>query len=65
MLRFFDVLFSLAGLVVSLPALLALAVVGCFSTGSPLFFQVRVGRDQKPFTLVKFRTMCPGTASVA
>src|SRR5215469_1490888 len=33
--------------------------------GSPLFRQARVGRHQKPFVLVKFRTMKPGTASVA
>jgi lipopolysaccharide/colanic/teichoic acid biosynthesis glycosyltransferase len=33
--------------------------------GSPLFWQTRVGRHQKPFVLVKFRTMKPGTASVA
>lgn len=65
MLRFFDVLFSLAGLVVGLPALLVLVVAGYFDTGSPLFFQVRVGRHQKPFTLIKFRTMRSETESVA
>ena len=34
-------------------------------TGSPVFRQVRVGRNKKPFTLVKFRTMKVDTASVA
>ncbi len=45
--------------------LLVLTVIGLFDTGSPVFRQVRVGRHQKPFTLVKFRTMKVDTASVA
>lgn len=65
MLRFFDVLFSFAGLIVGLPLFLILLLAGYLVTGSPLFFQIRVGRYQKPFTLVKFRTMRPETASVA
>lgn len=65
MLRVFDFLFSLLGLVCGFPVLLIIYVVGLFDTGSPLFFQERVGRNQKPFTLVKFRTMKLDTASVA
>lgn len=65
LLRFFDLLFSSVSLIVGLPLFLILLVACYFDTGSPLFFQVRVGRNQKPFTLVKFRTMRPGTASVA
>ncbi|WP_044408411.1 sugar transferase [Thiomicrospira microaerophila] len=65
MIRFFDFVFSLAGLVVGLPVLVILYVIGLFDTGSPLFFQERVGRNKKPFTLVKFRTMKVDTASVA
>jgi len=61
----FDFVFSLLGLVVGLPVLLVLTVIGLFDTGSPIFRQVRVGRHQKPFTLVKFRTMRLDTASVA
>ena len=61
----FDFVFSLVGLVVGLPVLLVLTVIGLFDTGSPIFRQVRVGRYQKPFTLVKFRTMRLDTASVA
>lgn len=53
------------GLVVGFPVLLGLTIVGLFDTGSPIFRQVRVGRHQKPFTLVKFRTMKVNTASVA
>lgn len=65
MIRFFDVVFSLAGLLVGFPVLVILYVIGLFDTGSPLFKQERVGRHQKPFTLVKFRTMKVDTASVA
>ncbi|MGK9064903.1 sugar transferase [Stutzerimonas chloritidismutans] len=65
MIRVFDFLFSLVGLVVGFPVLLVLTLIGLFDTGSPIFRQVRVGRNQQPFTLVKFRTMRVDTASVA
>lgn len=65
MLRLLDIVFSLLGLVLGFPVLLLVYLVGLFDTGAPLFWQERVGRHQKPFTLVKFRTMRVGTASVA
>lgn len=65
MTRAFDILFSGFGLLLGWPVLVLIALVGWFDNGSPLFKQVRVGRFQKPFTLVKFRSMRPGTASVA
>lgn len=65
MLRFFDFIFSLLGLIVGFPILLLIYVIGLFDTGSPLFRQERVGKNQKSFTLVKFRTMSVDTASVA
>ncbi len=65
MIRFFDFIFSLLGLIVGFPVLLVLTVIGLFDTGSPIFSQKRVGRNKKPFTLVKFRTMKVDTASVA
>lgn len=65
MLRLLDLLFSSVGLLLGSPVLLTIYVVGLFDTGSPLFRQERVGRNQRPFTLVKFRTMRPDTASVA
>ena len=65
MIRVFDFAFSLLGLVCGFPLLLLLAVIGFFDTGSPIFRQERVGRDKKPFTLVKFRTMRKDTEWVA
>jgi len=65
MMRLLDVLFSAVGLLLLSPVLLVVWLVGWFDTRSPLFRQERVGRYQKPFVLVKFRTMRPDTASVA
>lgn len=65
MIRLLDFLFSLFGLLLALPFLVILYVIGLFDTGSPIFMQRRVGRNKKPFTLVKFRTMTVNTASVA
>lgn len=65
MIRSLDVLFSGLGLIITSPILLVLFFLGLFDTGSPLFFQKRLGRNKIPFTLVKFRTMRIGTASVA
>lgn len=65
MIRFFDILFSLAGLILGLPLLLLIMVAGYFDTGSPIFRQERVGKNKTAFILVKFRTMKPDTVSVA
>lgn len=65
MLRVLDFLFSSVGLIIGAPVLIAIYVIGLFDTGSPLFYQERVGRNQKSFILVKFRTMKTDTASVA
>lgn len=65
MIRLLDVVFALFGLVIGFPILLILYLMGLLDTGSPLFKQERVGRHQKPFILVKFRTMKLDTASVA
>ncbi|KID57958.1 lipid carrier : UDP-N-acetylgalactosaminyltransferase [Pseudoalteromonas luteoviolacea] len=65
MIRILDFLFAFFGLLFAFPFLLILFVVGLFDTGSPIFTQERVGRNKKPFILVKFRTMKVDTASVA
>lgn len=65
MIRFFDLVFSCLGLTIGFPILFLIFVFGFFDTGSPLFMQRRVGRYQKPFILVKFRTMSRDTESVA
>jgi O-antigen biosynthesis protein WbqP len=64
MIRLFDAVCSLVGLVVGAPVLLALAVLVWFDNGSPFFRQTRLGRARCEFTLVKFRTMRVDTADV-
>ena len=56
-MRFFDILFSLIGLIFFLPLFFIIFVLGFLDTGSPLFIQKRVGIYEKSFTLIKFRTM--------
>ncbi|MGP4715554.1 hybrid nucleoside-diphosphate sugar epimerase/sugar transferase [Psychrobacter sp. T6-6] len=63
--RSLDIAFSSAGLVATSPLLIAATVVGYLDTGSPLFVQERIGKNQKPFKLIKFRTMKVTTESVA
>jgi lipopolysaccharide/colanic/teichoic acid biosynthesis glycosyltransferase len=65
MIRLLDFLLALFGLIVTFPFLVIIFIIGLFDTGSPIFTQERVGRNKKPFTLVKFRTMKVETASVA
>lgn len=60
-----DIIFSTTGLIAASPLLIGAAAIGYLDTGSPLFIQERVGKDQKPFKLIKFRTMKVSTESVA
>tara|TARA_R110001592_G_scaffold111334_1_gene308303 strand:+ start:3471 stop:4022 length:552 start_codon:yes stop_codon:yes gene_type:complete len=65
LIRNLDIVFSFFGLLFGFPVLVVLTVIGLFDTGSPIFCQKRVGKNKKPFTLIKFRTMKLDTASVA
>ncbi len=57
MIRCFDFLFSLLGLIFLSPLLIIIFFIGLFENGSPLFIQKRVGYNLKSFSLIKFRTM--------
>ena len=63
--RLLDVLLSFFGLIFLSPIIFIIFIIGYFDTGLPVFTQKRVGKNKKPFTLVKFRTMRPDAASVA
>jgi len=65
MIRIFDILFSFFGLFILCPIILLLLIIGLLDTGSPLFRQDRVGLNQKPFKLLKFRSMHVNTQAVA
>jgi len=57
--RTFDVVFSLAVLIVTIPLwLVVAALVGATSPGPVFFRQPRVGRNGRAFTVLKFRSMC-------
>lgn len=62
--RVIDIFISLVAIALSLPIILIVYLVSLFDTGSPLFFQQRVGKNKKLFTLVKFRTMPIDTKTV-
>ncbi|TVL09947.1 lipid carrier--UDP-N-acetylgalactosaminyltransferase [Shewanella algae] len=65
MIRFIDFFAAFFGLLLLWPVLLIVTIIGLFDTGSPIFVQERVGRNKKPFKLIKFRTMSVETKSVA
>lgn len=64
-IRFFDFIFSLFGLLIFSPFLIVIYIICYFDTGSPIFIQKRVGRAKQPFYLFKFRSMNINTESVA
>lgn len=56
--RVLDFLLSLMALIALSPVLLALIVLGAVKMkGNPFFTQMRPGKDEKIFKLIKFRTM--------
>lgn len=56
--RTFDIVAALGGLVVFSPVLLVSGVLIKIKLGSPIFFrQKRIGKDNKEFEMIKFRTM--------
>lgn len=65
MIRLIDFLAAFFGLLFLWPVLLIVTIIGLFDTGSPIFIQERVGRNKRPFKLIKFRTMSVETKSVA
>ena len=61
MKRMLDVLFSLIALIMLLPVYLFVAVLIKFDSKGPIFFfQERLGIHNKPFRIIKFRTMVDG-----
>lgn len=56
---FIDITLSVIGLIVCcIPMLIIAIVIKCESKGPALFKQKRLGKNQKVFTVYKFRTMC-------
>lgn len=58
MIRLFDFLFSILGLVILSPLFAIVAIWIKFDSSGPVFYkQIRVGKDNKDFRLFKFRSM--------
>ena len=56
--RFYDIVLSLLALIVLSPVLLILTILGAVKMkGNPFFTQLRPGKNEKIFKLIKFRTM--------
>ena len=65
LIRLLDVVFAFFGLLFTFPILITVIIIGYFDTGSPVFIQKRMGKNKRPFKLIKFRTMSVDTKSVA
>lgn len=56
--RIFDIVLSLFGLVLLWPVFLLIAALIKLDSKGPVFYrQIRIGRNGKPFNMLKFRTM--------
>jgi lipopolysaccharide/colanic/teichoic acid biosynthesis glycosyltransferase len=64
-IQLLDFLMAFFGLLTTFPILLIVTIIGYFDTRSPIFIQERVGKNKRPFKLIKFRTMTVDTKSVA
>ena len=65
MIRITDILLSFLALIILLPLIFLIYFLIYFENKSPIFKQVRMGKNMKKFTLIKFRTMNIGTESLA
>lgn len=59
--RFFDIILSLIGIIILSPVYLIIIIcIKMDSKGPAIYKQTRVGKDEKNFTIYKFRTMIVG-----
>ena len=62
--RIFDIIFSILGIILLSPFLIIISIIiKCTSEGPILFKQTRVGKNNKDFKILKFRTMIPDAES--
>jgi lipopolysaccharide/colanic/teichoic acid biosynthesis glycosyltransferase len=61
MIRFFDIIFSFFGLILLSPVFIIVAILIGFGGGNVFYRQTRIGLNEKPFRILKFRTMKPGS----
>ena len=64
MTRIIDFIAAIVGLFILSPIIIVILVILYIEHGKPIFIQTRVGKNQKPFRLVKFRSMSPKAANL-
>lgn len=58
MKRLFDIFFALLGVILLLPVFIVISLIILFTSKGGIFFiQKRIGKNLKPFNIIKFRTM--------
>ena len=64
--RVFDVVVSFVCILIFLlPMAMIAAIIAIDSRGNPIYLQTRLGKDEKPFRLLKFRSMFVGAEDAA
>jgi lipopolysaccharide/colanic/teichoic acid biosynthesis glycosyltransferase len=59
----FDIFSSLLGLILLLPIMIVVGIISILYQGFPILFShERLGKDGRPFTMIKFRTMESGNS---
>ena len=61
MIRGIDFIIALVGIIILMPLMLVIFFILYLDNKDPFFFQERIGKNLKKFTLIKFRTMSKGT----
>jgi len=64
MTRIIDFVAAIVGLFILSPIIIVLFIILYIEHGKPIFIQTRVGKNKKPFRLVKFRSMSPKAANL-
>ena len=64
--RFFDIIFSLFGIVLLIPLTIVIKIIYVLSGDfkSIFYYHERIGKNGKPFNLYKYRTMVPNSAEM-
>lgn len=61
-IRFFDLIFSITGILILMPVFLIISIIIIFESKGGIFFkQIRVGKNETEFKVIKFRTMYIGS----
>lgn len=59
--RLLDIVISGVGILVLMPVYIIIAIMVAINMGTPVLYgQMRIGKDEKPFKLYKFRSMTDG-----